>query len=66
MYRQTLPLGRNPTNQPHWLRHTALTWVERHHGYAVARAYAGHASKNNTKATDVSGFYYKTRANAGQ
>lgn len=26
----------------HWLRHTTLTWVERHHGYAVARAYAGH------------------------
>nr|WP_255645791.1 site-specific integrase [Actinoplanes polyasparticus] len=28
----------------HWLRHTTLTWVERHHGYAVARAYAGHNS----------------------
>ncbi|WP_194819779.1 site-specific integrase [Nocardia sp. XZ_19_385] len=27
----------------HWLRHTTLTWVERHYGYAVARAYAGHA-----------------------
>ncbi len=26
----------------HWLRHTTLTWVERHYGYAVARAYAGH------------------------
>ncbi|MRH92130.1 tyrosine-type recombinase/integrase [Nocardia sp. SYP-A9097] len=26
----------------HWLRHTTLTWVERHCGYAVARAYAGH------------------------
>ncbi|XVV15146.1 tyrosine-type recombinase/integrase [Actinoplanes sp. CA-131856] len=26
----------------HWLRHTTLTWVERHFGYAVARAYAGH------------------------
>lgn len=25
----------------HWLRHTTLTWIERHHGYAVARAYAG-------------------------
>lgn len=25
----------------HWLRHTTLTWVERHAGYAVARAYAG-------------------------
>ncbi|WP_225730455.1 MULTISPECIES: tyrosine recombinase XerC [unclassified Nocardia] len=27
----------------HWLRHTTLTWVERHCGYAVARAFAGHA-----------------------
>ncbi|WP_329416163.1 site-specific integrase [Nocardia vinacea] len=26
----------------HWLRHTTLTWVERHRGYAVARAFAGH------------------------
>ncbi|SCF02805.1 Site-specific recombinase XerD [Micromonospora coriariae] len=26
----------------HWLRHTTLTWVERTHGHAVARAYAGH------------------------
>jgi integrase/recombinase XerC len=25
------------------LRHTALTWIERNFGYAVARAYAGHA-----------------------
>jgi integrase/recombinase XerC len=27
----------------HWIRHTILTWVERNYGYAVARAYAGHA-----------------------
>ena len=26
----------------HWLRHTTLTWVERHFGYGVARACAGH------------------------
>jgi hypothetical protein len=25
----------------HWLRRTALAWVERHVGYAVARTYAG-------------------------
>ncbi|MCX5122065.1 hypothetical protein OG992_33420 [Micromonospora sp. NBC_00362] len=24
----------------HWLRHTTLTWVERHFGYGIARAYA--------------------------
>ena len=28
----------------HWLRHTTLTWVERHFGYAVAREFAGHYS----------------------
>jgi len=26
----------------HWLRHTTLTWVERHFGHGIARAYAGH------------------------
>ena len=26
----------------HWLRHTTLTWCERSHGLAVARAFAGH------------------------
>ena len=35
----------------HWLRHTTLTWVERHHGYAVARAYAGHTGKNDAGTT---------------
>jgi len=39
----------------HWLRHTTLTWVERHHGYAIARAYAGHTDNSNggTTATYV-------------
>jgi integrase/recombinase XerC len=27
----------------HWLRHTTLTWIERHYSYAIARAFAGHA-----------------------
>jgi site-specific recombinase XerD len=36
----------------HWIRHTTLTWVERNFGYAVARAYAGHAgSGSETGAT---------------
>jgi site-specific recombinase XerD len=35
----------------HWLRHTTLTWIERHHGYAIARAYAGHTSKNDAGTT---------------
>jgi integrase/recombinase XerC len=30
----------------HWLRYTTLTWVERHFGYAVARAFAGHNDTN--------------------
>ncbi|GIJ35062.1 tyrosine-type recombinase/integrase [Micromonospora sediminimaris] len=39
----------------HWLRHTTLTWVERTHGHAVARAYAGHTegAGNGSTATYV-------------
>lgn len=35
----------------HWLRHTTLTWVERHFGYAIARAYAGHTDSGNAGTT---------------
>lgn len=35
----------------HWLRHTTLTWVERNFGYAVARAYAGHADSGGDTGT---------------
>jgi integrase len=35
----------------HWLRHTTLTWVERHFGYAIARAYAGHTDNSNAGTT---------------
>lgn len=31
----------------HWVRHTTLTWVERHFGYAVARDFAGHAEDDS-------------------
>ncbi|GAA2655212.1 hypothetical protein [Paractinoplanes durhamensis] len=31
----------------HWIRHTTLTWVERTYGYAVARAFAGHADSTS-------------------
>jgi integrase len=34
----------------HWLRHTTITWVERHYGYGIARAYAGHTD-NRTGST---------------
>jgi len=38
----------------HWIRHATLTWVERNFGYAVARAYAGHAdSGSDTGATST-------------
>ncbi|WNV84754.1 site-specific integrase [Umezawaea sp. Da 62-37] len=40
----------------HWLRHTTLTWVERHFGYAVARAYAGHTdTKGGSTLTYIKG-----------
>ncbi len=35
----------------HWLRHTALTWVERHFGYGVARAHAGHTGRTGPATT---------------
>ncbi|MEU7928453.1 site-specific integrase [Micromonospora sp. NPDC049107] len=35
----------------HWLRHTTLTWVERHFGYGVARAYAGHTDSRGPATT---------------
>jgi integrase len=35
----------------HWLRHTTITWVERHFGYGIARAYAGHADTSGATTT---------------
>jgi integrase/recombinase XerC len=35
----------------HWLRHTTLTWVERTYGFAVARAFAGHANTGGEPTT---------------
>jgi integrase/recombinase XerC len=37
----------------HWLRHTTLTWVERTHGYAVARAFAGHNGRSDAGTTST-------------
>ena len=37
----------------HWLRHTTLTWVERHFGYGIARAYAGHTGRGDAGATST-------------
>ena len=35
----------------HWLRHTTLTWAERHYGYGIARAYAGHTDSAGAATT---------------
>jgi integrase len=35
----------------HWLRHTTLTWVERHFGCGVARSYAGHTDSSGAATT---------------
>ncbi|QUQ64611.1 tyrosine-type recombinase/integrase [Kutzneria sp. CA-103260] len=35
----------------HWLRHTTITWVERHFGYGIARAYAGHTDTSGASTT---------------
>lgn len=35
----------------HWLRHTTLTWVERHFGYGIARSYAGHTDTTGAATT---------------
>lgn len=47
---RTTPLGRQGIST-HWLRHTTLTWVERHFGYGVARAYAGHTDNTGPATT---------------
>ncbi|WP_173141966.1 tyrosine-type recombinase/integrase [Kibdelosporangium persicum] len=39
---QHLPWVATHRISTHWLRHTTLTCVERHFGYGIARAYAGH------------------------
>lgn len=35
----------------HWLRHTTLTWVDRHFGYGIARAFAGHTDTTGAATT---------------
>lgn len=50
---QYLPWVATQQISTHWLRHTTLTWVERHFGYAVARAYAGHNGKNDAGSTST-------------
>ncbi|MGW4828919.1 tyrosine-type recombinase/integrase [Amycolatopsis japonica] len=48
---QQLPWISNQGISTHWLRHTTLTWVERHYGYGIARAYAGHTDNTGPATT---------------
>lgn len=48
---QRLPWVAAQDASTHWLRHTTLTWVERHYGYGIARAYAGHTNTTGPATT---------------
>ncbi|HEX5543150.1 MAG TPA: site-specific integrase [Micromonospora sp.] len=48
---QQLPWVAAQDISTHWLRHTTLTWVERHFGYGVARAYARHTDSTGPATT---------------
>jgi site-specific recombinase XerD len=48
---QHLPWVATQGISTHWLRHTTLTWVERHYGYGIARAYAGHTDNTGPATT---------------
>jgi hypothetical protein len=51
---QRLPWVAAQGTSVHWLRHTTLTWVERHLGYGIARAYAGHTDNTGPATTSTS------------
>jgi integrase len=59
---QRLPWVARQGITTHWLRHTTLTWVERNFGYAVARAYAGHAEQSGSDAGTTSTYVKATVA----
>jgi integrase len=49
--RTALPWAAKQEISTHWLRHTTLTWVERHYGYGVARDFAGHTDRQGASTT---------------
>ena len=53
--RPCLPWAERTPVSAHILRHTAITAVERHAGFAVAQAFAGHS------ASSVTGTYTRAR-----
>lgn len=46
-----VPWVRTQGISTHWLRHTTLTWVERHFGYGTAHAFAGHHDRSDNATT---------------
>jgi integrase len=48
---QRVPWAATHSVSTHWLRHTTLTWVERHFGYGITRAYAGHTDTTGPATT---------------
>ena len=57
-----LPWVRTQGISTHWIRHTTLTWVERNFGFAVARAYAGHADGRDDRVSVTSTYVRATLA----
>lgn len=52
--RRHLPWAYGQQISTHWLRHTTPTWLERHFGYAIAHAFAGHTdSHDNATSTYI-------------
>jgi integrase len=48
----------------HWLRHTTLTWVERHFGQSIAQRYAGHT--DSSRQATISVYTKATQAEVAQ
>ncbi|WP_307797918.1 tyrosine-type recombinase/integrase [Actinoplanes flavus] len=51
--RSYLPWADSHQVSAHWLRHTTLTWVERHFGQSIAHRYAGHADPSRQATISV-------------
>jgi integrase len=57
---QQLPWVATHGISTHWLRHTTLTWVERHYGYGIARAFAGHTDSTGPATTYIKATLHET------
>jgi integrase/recombinase XerC len=45
---QNLPWAKETNLSAHWIRHTAISWIERVSSYATAQAFAGHHGREPT------------------